>query len=113
MVDAELYKNILLAVAARKQNERSLATAAEKLEQHFEQIGSSNERIMQGEKSALERMTRRMNKSFVEIREEHNTRMKNVMADIRALNDSMVASAEHSTNSNEMQWLRFQVERSV
>jgi hypothetical protein len=36
MVDAELYKNILLAVAARKQNERSLAMATEKLEQHIE-----------------------------------------------------------------------------
>jgi hypothetical protein len=35
MVDAELYRNILLAVAARKQNERSLATAAEKLEPHI------------------------------------------------------------------------------
>ncbi len=43
MVDGALYKDILLAVAARKQNERSLATAAEKLEQHMEQIESSNE----------------------------------------------------------------------
>jgi hypothetical protein len=111
MVDAELYRNILLAVAAKKQNERSLATAAEKLEQHIEQIGNSNERIMKGEKIALERMTRRMNKSFTELREEHHTRMKNVMSDIRTLNDSMVASAEHSTNSSEMQRLRFQVER--
>ncbi len=41
MVDAELYKNMLLAVAARKQNERSLAMAVEKLEQHIEQIGNS------------------------------------------------------------------------
>ncbi len=33
MVDENLYKYILLAVAARKQNERSLATAASKLEE--------------------------------------------------------------------------------
>ncbi len=33
------------------------------------------------------------------------------MTDIRELNASMVASAEHSTNANEMQRLRFQVER--
>jgi hypothetical protein len=47
MVDGALYKDILLAVAARKLNdERSLATAADKLEQHIGQIGSSNERIM-------------------------------------------------------------------
>jgi hypothetical protein len=52
-----------------------------------------------------------MNENFADIRDEHNTRMKNVMADIRALNASMVASAEHCTNSNEMQRLRVQVER--
>jgi hypothetical protein len=111
MVDAELYENILLAVAARKQNERSLATATEKLEQHIEQIGHSNDRVMQGEKDALERMAKRMNKSFTEMQDDQHTRMKNVMAEIRALKDSMAASAEHSTNSGEMQRLRVQVER--
>jgi gas vesicle protein len=102
MVDTELYRNILLAVAAKKQNERYLATAAEKLEQHIEQIGNSNGRIMKGESDMLARMSQRINESFDVLRDEHNTRMKNVMADIRALNDSMVASAEHNTNSNEM-----------
>ncbi len=111
MVDGALYRDILLAVAARKQNERSLATAAEKLEQHMEQIGNSNERIIKGESDMLARLNRRMNKNFTELREEHNTRMKNVMADIRELNASMVASAEHGSISNEMQRLRFQVER--
>ena len=111
MVDGQLYKNILLAVAARKQNEHSLATAAEKLEQHMEQIESSNERVMQGEKDALEKMTKRMNKSLAEMRDEQHTRMQNVMVDIRALNDSMVASAEHSANSGEMQRLIVQVEQ--
>jgi hypothetical protein len=66
---------------------------------------------MQGEKDALERMTRRMNKSFKEIRDDQRTRMRNVMADIRALNDFMVASAEHSTRSNVMQQFRVQVDR--
>jgi hypothetical protein len=111
MVDAELYSNILLAVAAKKQNERLLATAAEKLEQHIEQIGNSNGRIMKGESDMLERMSQRMNESFDVLRDEHNTRMRNVMADIRALSDSMVASAERGTDSNEMQRLRHQVER--
>jgi hypothetical protein len=88
MVDKELYRNILLAVAAKKQNEVYLATAAEKLEQHIEQIGSSNERIMKGESDMLERMSQRMNESLDVLRDEHSTRMKNVMADIRALSDS-------------------------
>ncbi len=59
----------------------------------------------------LERMSQRMNESFDVLRDEHNTRMKNVMADIRALSDSMVVSAEHGTISSEMQRLRHQVER--
>ncbi len=78
-------QNILLAVAARKQNERSLAMATEKLEQHIEQIEHSYERVMQGERDALENMTRRMNRSFTEMRDEQHTRMKNVMADIRVI----------------------------
>ena len=111
MVDEPLYRDILLAVAARKQNKRSLATAAIKLEQHIEQIGNSNERIMKGESDLLEKMSRRMSRSFDQFREEHNTRMKNVMKDIRELNASMVVSAEHGSVSGEMQRLRFQVER--
>jgi hypothetical protein len=39
------------------------------------------------------------------------TRMKNVMKDIREINASMVVSAEHGSVSGEMQRLRFQVER--
>ncbi len=80
MVDAELYRNILLAVAARKHNERSLITATEKLEQHIEQIENSHDRVIQGEKNALERMTRRMNKSYAELREEQHARMRNVLS---------------------------------
>jgi hypothetical protein len=85
--------------------------ATERLEQHIEQIEHSNERVMQGERDALENMTRRMNQSFNEMRDEQHARMRNVMADIRALNDSMVASAEHGTNSDTMQQLKVQVER--
>ena len=111
MVDELLYKDILLAVAARKQNERSLSTAASKLEQHIEEIGHSNDRIMKGEADLIEKMSRRMNSTFEQFREEHNTRMKNVMKDIREINASMVVSAEHGSVSGEMQRLRFQVER--
>ncbi len=111
MIDGQLYQNILLAVAARKQNERSLTTAVEKLEQHMEQIASSNERVIQGEKDALERMTRRMDESFIEFRDDHQARMMNVMSDIRSLNESITSSAEHGTDSNEMLRLKAQVER--
>jgi hypothetical protein len=42
MVDEALYKDILLAVAARKQNESTLSFASEKLEQHLGRIENSH-----------------------------------------------------------------------
>ena len=56
-------------------------------------------------------MAIRMNRSYEEMKNEQQTRMSNVMADIRALKDSMVSSAEHRMSSGEIQRLRFQVER--
>jgi hypothetical protein len=52
MVDEALYKDILLAVAARKQNESTLSSASEKLEQHLGQIEDSHKRIIQRETSS-------------------------------------------------------------
>ncbi len=46
MVDFALYKDILLAVVAKKQNEQILIAASEWMKQHIEQIAGSNERIM-------------------------------------------------------------------
>ena len=60
----------------------------------------SNGRIIKGESDMLERMSQRMNESFDVLRDEHNTRMKNVMADIRALSDSMAIPAEHGAISS-------------
>ncbi len=54
MVDEALYKNILLAVAARKQNESTLSSASEKLEQHLVQIEDSHKRIIQRENVVIE-----------------------------------------------------------
>jgi hypothetical protein len=111
MVDSALYKDILLAVAARKQNEQILIAASEKMEQHIEQIAGSNERIIRREKHALEQMAQRMNESHLLIQDEHRTRMTNVMTDIRALRDSLASSADHEGGSREMQRLQFDVHR--
>jgi hypothetical protein len=67
MVDEALYKDILLAVTARKQNENLLAAATEKLEQHIDQIESSNERVLRREKDAIEQMAQRMKNSYLSI----------------------------------------------
>jgi murein L,D-transpeptidase YcbB/YkuD len=111
MVDSALYKDILLAVAARKQNEQILIAASERMEQHIEQIAGSNERIMQREKHAIEQMAHRMNESHLLIQDEHRTRMTNVMTDIRALRDSLACSTDHEGGSRDMQRLQFDVHR--
>jgi hypothetical protein len=77
----------------------------------MEQITNSNERVIRGEKDALERMTRRMDESFTEFRDDHQARMMDVMSDIRSLNESITSSAEYGTDSNEMQRLKVHVER--
>jgi hypothetical protein len=80
MVDEALYRDILLAVAARKQNEQLLAATSERFEQHMVQIDGSNERVIQREKEALEQMAQRINNSFLQIQHDHRARMKDVMA---------------------------------
>jgi cytochrome c peroxidase len=50
MVETALYKDILLAVAARNQNQHVLLAAAEQLESHISQIEDSHERISERKK---------------------------------------------------------------
>ncbi len=54
MVNEALYKDILLPVAARKQNESTLSSASENLEQHLVQIEDSHKRIIQRENVVIE-----------------------------------------------------------
>jgi len=61
LIDGALYKDLLLAVSARKQNEHLMSVAAEKLEQHMGQIMSSQDRITQREKEFLESFNQDMN----------------------------------------------------
>jgi hypothetical protein len=110
MVDEALYRDILLAVAARKQNEQhTLSSANEKLEQHISQIEDSHNRVIQREKDAIEQFVAGITLSQEQIRSGHSVRMKAVMADILAIRNTMLASSEHDQNSQEMQRLRFQV----
>jgi hypothetical protein len=109
MVDEALYRDILLAVAARKQNEQLLAAASERFEQHMEQIDGSNERVIQREKEAMEQMAQRINNSYLQIQYDHKARMKDVMADIKALKESIAVPTDHGSNSREMQRLKFEV----
>ncbi len=109
MVDEALYKDILLAVAARKQNESTLSSASENLEQHMGQIENNHNRIIQRENVAIEQFVAQITLSQEKIRAGHTARIKAVMADIRTLKDAMASSSELDQNSQEMKRLRFQV----
>jgi hypothetical protein len=109
LVDEALYKDILLAVAARKQNESTMSSASEKIEQHMNQIEDSHNWVIQREKDAIEQFVAGITLSQAKIRAGHSARMKAVMADILALEDSITASSEQDQNSHEMQRLKFQV----
>ncbi len=109
MVDEALYKDILLAVAACKQNECTLSSTSEKLEQHLGQIEDSNNRVIQRENDAIEQFVAGITLSQEKTRAGHTSRMKAVMADIKTLKDSMASSSELDQNSQEVQRLRFQV----
>jgi hypothetical protein len=102
MVDEALYKDILLAVAARKQNESTLSSASENLEQHLGQIENSHKRTIQRENVAIEQFVAEITLSQEKIKAGHTARMKAVMADIRTLKDSMASSSELDQNSQEM-----------
>ncbi len=108
MVDEALYKDILLAVAARKQNESTLSSASEKLEQHLVQIEDSHKRIIQREK-VIEQFVAEIALSQEKIKLGHTARMQAVMADIRTLKNSVASTSELDKNSPEMKRLRFQV----
>jgi hypothetical protein len=109
MVDEALYKDILLTVAARKQNESALASASEKLEQHISQIEDSHNRVILREKEVIDQFVAGITVSQAKIRMGHSARMKAIMADIRAHKDSITASSERDKNTHEMQQLKFHV----
>ncbi len=95
MVDEALYKDILLAVAARKQNESVLTSASEKLQQHISQIEDSHNRVIQREKEVIDQFVAGITVSQAKTRMGHSSRMKAVMADILALKNSIASSSEH------------------
>ena len=90
MVNEALYRDILLAVAARKQNESTLSSAIEKLEQHMSQIEDSHNRVMQREKDAIDQFVAGITLSQEQIRSGHSVRMKGVMADILAIRNTII-----------------------
>ncbi len=53
VVDKALYENVLLAVAARKQNEQMISSIVNKMQEHMGQIESSYDRVTTKENEAV------------------------------------------------------------
>jgi hypothetical protein len=96
-------------VAARKQNECTLSSASERLEQYLGRVEDSHNQIIQRENVAIEQFAAEIALSQDKIKAGHTARMKAVMADIRTLQNSMTSSSELDQNSQEMKRLKFQV----
>jgi hypothetical protein len=111
MIDCALFKDLLLAVSARKQNEHLMSAAAEKLEQQIGKIMSSQDRITQREKEFLESFNQDMNARQERYRLAHKVRMERVLDEFKLFKDSVISSAEQNLGINEVQQLRFQVEQ--
>ncbi len=111
MVDSALFKELLLAVSARKQNEHLMSAVAEKLEQHIGQIMSSQDMITQREKESLADFNADMNARQERYRQAHKVRMERVLDEFKLVKDSIISSAEQNLGINEVQQLRFQVEQ--
>jgi hypothetical protein len=107
----DLFKDLLLAVSARKQNEHLMSAAAEKLEQPIGQIMSSRDRITQREKEFLENFNQDMNARQERYRMVHKVRMERVLDEFKLFKDSVISSAKQNLDINEVQQLRFQVEQ--
>jgi hypothetical protein len=110
MVDKALYKDILLAVAARNQNQQVLLAAAEQMESHISQIEDNHKRIAERKKSCIEGFVKTLTNTHNQLRAGHQTRMRKVMEDINALKASM-ESAAGQRDTDEMQQLKHQVSR--
>jgi hypothetical protein len=57
----------------------------------------------------MEQMAQIMNINYLQIQDDHKARMRDVMADIKALKESIAVPADHGSNSREMQQMKFEV----
>jgi hypothetical protein len=109
MVEAALYKDILLAVTVQRQNQQRLAASCDELEAHMLQIENSHERISMREKSAIGDFVLVLTQSHMVFRALHSARLKSVLAAINALKDSMTSSDINDDNTKEITQLRHQI----
>jgi hypothetical protein len=79
MVDRQLYKDILLAVAARRQNAKVYEASVEQLERHIGHIEDSRARVADREREAIEEFALTVRNAQNAHRDAHHDRMKAVL----------------------------------
>jgi hypothetical protein len=111
MVDQQLYKEILLAVAARKQNERVYDESIERLERHMGQIESRRMKVADTEKEAMGQFALTLRNTQNAHRDAHYVRMKAVLKEVNELKYSMASAATEKNSAEDIQVPRHQVEQ--
>ncbi len=83
VVDKALYENILLAVAARKQNEQMITRVVNKMQEHVGQIESSCDRVTTRENEAVEDFVQVLSNAQLLFKSRHRERMETVLKEMR------------------------------
>jgi hypothetical protein len=83
VVDEALYENVLLAVAARKQNEQMISSVVNKMQEHMGQIESSYDRVTTKENEAVEDFVQVLSNAQMLFKSRHRERKEAVLKEIK------------------------------
>ncbi len=101
----------MLAVAARKQNEKVYEASIEQLDRHMGQIESSRMRVMDREKEAIDEFALTLKNTQNAHRDAHHVRMKAVLREVNEFKEAMISATKEKSSAEDIQILRHQVEQ--
>ena len=111
LVDKALYEHVLLAVAARKQNEQMVSDVASKMQEHIGHMESSCIRVAARENEAVEGFVQILSNAQLLFKSKHRERMEAVLKEIKDVQEALSSSLEDKGIRDEMQRLKHQVEQ--
>ncbi len=103
--------DVLLAVAARKQNEKVYEASVEQLERHIGQIESSHMWVTDREREAIDEFALTLRNTQSAHRDAHYVRMKAVLKEVNELKEAMVSATKEKSSAEDVRILRHQVEQ--
>ena len=111
LVDKALYEHVLLAVAARKQNEQMVSNVVSKMQEHIGHMESSCVRVAARENEAVEGFVQILSNAQLLFKSKHRERMEAVLKEIKDMQEALTSSLEDKGSRDEMQRLKHQVEQ--